>query len=157
MTLDRDAARLWRSPLFSEIDPAQLKMLAFAAARVRRSPGEVLIREGEKTNAAFIIISGAVKYQPPRTVEGTWKVLTEGAMIGEFSLLVGKPCQATFIAAEHLQALKISHNLISRFASEFPEIGECMLRAWKRRMSRTSHDLSELRLHLQQPASSSIR
>lgn len=150
MTLDRDAARLWRSPLFSEIDPAQLKMLAFAAARVRRRPGEVLIRDGEKTNAAFVIVSGAVKYQPKETPEGTWKILTEGAMIGEFALLTGKPSQVTFIAAEHLQALKISRNLITRFASEFPEIGECMLRAWKRKMSRTSADLRILRSQLMQ-------
>ncbi|PLX44145.1 MAG: hypothetical protein C0605_03025 [Hyphomicrobiales bacterium] len=150
MTLDRDAARLWRSPLFSEIDPAQLKMLAFAAARVRRRPGEVLIREGEKTNAAFVIMSGAVKYQPAESPEGTWKMLTEGAMIGEFALLTGKPNPVTFIAAEHLQALKISRNLISRFASEFPEIGESMLRAWKRRMSRSSSDLRALKAHLMQ-------
>ncbi len=150
MTLDRDAARMWRSPLFSEIDPAQLKMLAFAAARVRRRPGEVLIREGEKTNAAFVIVSGAVKYQPSGSHEGTWKVLTEGAMIGEYALLASKPSQVTFIAAEHLQALKISRNLITRFASEFPEIGECMLRAWKRKMSRTSYDLRALQSHLMQ-------
>lgn len=149
MTLDRDAARLWRSPLFSEIDPAQLKMLAFASARVRRQPGEVLVREGEQTNAAFVIMSGAVKYQPLGAPEGTWKILTEGAMIGEYALLTGKPAQATFIAAEHLQALKISRSLISRYASEFPEIGECMLRAWKRKMNRTTADLRALQTHLQ--------
>ena len=64
-----------------------------------------MIREGEKTNAAFVIVSGAVKYQPTGTPEGTWKILTEGAMIGEYALLAGRPSQVTFIAAEHLQAV----------------------------------------------------
>ncbi len=143
MSLDADAARLWRTPLFSEVDPAQLKMLAFAALRVRRRRGEVLVRQAERSNAAFIIISGAAKYTPEDRPGAYERRLATGAVIGEYALLIGKPSPITVIAVENLLALKISRELIERFTSEFPEIGERMLGAWRRRMRRTSMQLRQ--------------
>jgi CRP-like cAMP-binding protein len=143
MTLERDAARLWRTPLFSEVDPAQLKMLAFAAVRVHRRPGEILVRQAEKTNAAFVIISGRAKYTPERGRSQNERRLGPGAIIGEFALLTGKPSPVTIVAAEELVTIKITRDLIERFTHEFPEIGDRMLRAWKRRMKRTSQQLRQ--------------
>jgi len=143
MTLERDAARLWRTPLFSEVDPAQLKMLAFAAVRVNRRPGEILIRQAEKTNAAFVIISGKAKYTPEHGSAQSEHYLLPGAIIGEYALLTGKPSPVTVVAAQNLIAMKISKELITRFTREFPEIGERMLRAWKRKMRRTSQQLRQ--------------
>ncbi|HHK75191.1 MAG TPA: cyclic nucleotide-binding domain-containing protein [Rhizobiales bacterium] len=143
MTLEKDAARLWRTPLFSEVDPAQLKMLAFAAIRVRRRPGEILIRQAEKTNAAFVILRGRAKYTPENTTRQEERHLEPGAIIGEFALLTGKPSTVTIVAAEELEALKVTRDLIERFTREFPEIGERMLRAWRRRMRRTSQQLRQ--------------
>ncbi len=152
MTLEKDAARLWRTPLFSEVDPAQLKMLAFAAVRVKRRPGEILIRQAEKTNAAFVIISGKAKYTPEGGASRSERQLEPGAIIGEIALLTGKPSPVTIVAAEHLVAIKISRELIERFTHEFPEIGERMLRAWKRKMRRTSQQLRQFYAILEKDA-----
>ena len=44
--------------LFSGIEPTKLKLLAFTSDRVSYSAGEILFRQGDEGDAAYVILSG---------------------------------------------------------------------------------------------------
>ena len=154
--LERDATLLWRTPLFSEIDPAQLKMLVFAAERRRLRPGQLLVRKEEVSHAAFVIIAGSVQVEVTGGSAIRHLKLGPGAIIGELALLTGKPSPVSIMAAEPLEVLKLTRELVERFISEFPEIGERMLHAWQRRVERSFADMRQMEalLRNREPAAS---
>ena len=51
---------LRRIPLFANIDPARLKLLAFTSDRMAFAAGQELFHEGDAGDAAYVIIDGAV-------------------------------------------------------------------------------------------------
>src|SRR3546814_13958882 len=59
MSIDQEVEILRRIPIFAKIDPAKLKLMAFASERVTYKPGQALFRQGERGEAAFIVLEGA--------------------------------------------------------------------------------------------------
>ena len=45
-------------PLFSGVAPAKLKLLAFTSDRVTYAPGQMLFRQGDVGDAAYVVLSG---------------------------------------------------------------------------------------------------
>lgn len=58
MSLNEEVELLRRVPLFAKIDPSKLKLLAFTSQRLTYKPGDVLFRQGDPGDAAFVIIGG---------------------------------------------------------------------------------------------------
>ena len=58
MSLKQEFELLRRVPMFTEIEPAKLKLLAFMSERVAFDPGKQLMRQGDPTDAAYLIIDG---------------------------------------------------------------------------------------------------
>ena len=58
MSLQQEFEFLRRVPMFAEIEPAKLKLLAFMSERVGYDPGKVLFRQGDRGDAAYLIIDG---------------------------------------------------------------------------------------------------
>ncbi|MEN8196437.1 MAG: cyclic nucleotide-binding domain-containing protein, partial [Pseudomonadota bacterium] len=58
MSLQQEVDLLRKIPMFAKIEPAKLKLLAFTSERLSYSDGDVLFRQGEAGDAAFVIISG---------------------------------------------------------------------------------------------------
>ena len=58
MSVRPDAETLRQIPIFADCEPVHLQLLAFAAERQHFISGESIIRQGEKANAAFLILSG---------------------------------------------------------------------------------------------------
>src|SRR3546814_9235808 len=52
MSIDQEVEILRRIPIFAKIDPAKLKLMAFASERVTYKPGQALFRQGERGEAA---------------------------------------------------------------------------------------------------------
>lgn len=75
-------------------------MLALTAAlpEVRLAPGEALVREGGRGGGLWILVSGALRVRKGETAVNT--VSAPGAVIGEMSLLLGRPYSATVEALE---------------------------------------------------------
>ncbi len=58
MSLHEEVDMLRRIPLFSQIEPPKLKLIAFTSERVAFDAGHTLFHQGDAANAAYIIIEG---------------------------------------------------------------------------------------------------
>src|SRR3546814_11309382 len=58
MSLNEEVELLRRIPLFAKIEPSKLKLLAFTSQRLTYKPGDMLFRQGDPGDAAFVIIGG---------------------------------------------------------------------------------------------------
>jgi CRP-like cAMP-binding protein len=143
MSLDEEVDVLRRIPLFGNIEPAKLKLLAFTSERLTYDKGQALFRQGDMGDAAYIILEGeadvVVSMPPgePRKVAG----LGRHDIIGEIAVLCDVPRTATVIAGSRLVTLKISKDNFIRMITEFPQMAVEILRELARRLEKTTQQL----------------
>ncbi len=145
MGLEQEVEVLRRIPLFANIEPARLKLMAFASQRMTFKPNQALCREGEAGDAAYIIVEGTADILKD-TEDGPVKVAQVGrnAIIGEIAILIDVPRTASVVATEELTALKITKDLFYRLIADFPEMGVEIMRVLARRLEETTAKLGEV-------------
>ena len=145
MSLNEEVELLRNIPLFSNIEPSKLKLLAFTSERLTFEPGQNLFRQGDYGDAAYIIVDGEADVIVD-TPGGPLKVATMGRndFVGEIAILCDVPRTATVTAATRLTTLKISKELFFRLISEFPQMAIELMRELAMRLERTTADLREL-------------
>jgi CRP-like cAMP-binding protein len=145
MSIDQEVEILRRIPIFSKIDSAKLKLMAFASERVTFKPGQTLFKQGERGDAAFIVLSGTadVLINAPN---GPLRVasLSENEIIGEIAILCDIPRTATVEAATELTTLRITADLFFRMLMDFPEMGVEVMRVLAHRLEQTTAQLREV-------------
>jgi len=145
MSLQQEVDLLRRIPLFSKIQPAKLKLLAFTSERLCYRADDVLCRQGEAGDAAFVIIKGDAEVSI-ETDKGPLVVanLSDNDLVGEIAILCDIPRTATVTATTELEALRITKDLFFRLAKEFPEIGIEIMRELAHRLEHTNARLREV-------------
>src|SRR3954468_12087951 len=110
MTLETEVQSLRQVPMFRDIDPARLKLLAFTSERVQFAPGQRFFSQGDASDAAYVILDGEanVLINAPH---GEIKVAEVGrnALVGEMGILSDAPRSATIAAAQPTTALRIDN------------------------------------------------
>ena len=146
MGLKDEVELLRRVPLFAQIEPAKLKLLAFTSERMTFSPDQAFFRQGDSGDAAYVLISGEAEVLA-ETPDGEIPVAKIGpnAIIGEIAILCDVPRTATVKASSKLEALKIDKEDFLRLIREFPEMGIEVMRELADRLSQTTAELSEAR------------
>src|SRR5262245_12639505 len=106
MLLKDEVELLRRVPLFSGIEPAKLKLLAFTSDRLSFEPGQVLFEQGDPGDAAYVVLSGTADVLVRRETN-TIKVanLAPNSIVGEIAILCDIPRTATVQAATKLVTL----------------------------------------------------
>ena len=61
MSLNEEVDLLRKIPLFSNIEPSKLKLLAFTSERLKFREGTELFHQGDMGDSAYIIIDGSVR------------------------------------------------------------------------------------------------
>lgn len=99
MTLDNEVLALRQVPMFAEVDPARLKLLAFTSERVSFMDGQPFFRQGDMADAAYVLLSGRADVLID-TPSGPLKVAEFGAndLLGEMGILGDAPRSATIVA-----------------------------------------------------------
>jgi CRP/FNR family transcriptional regulator, cyclic AMP receptor protein len=142
---------LRRMPLFSEIEPARLKLLAFMSERVGFDPGKNLCRQGDPADAAYLIIEGEadIILEGPA---GPITVATLGAneIVGETGILCDAPRNATVRAKDRLVALRIARDPFMRMVREFPSMAVSIMRELAHRLELTNNQLRAARTEVNQ-------
>ena len=144
MSLKEEVELLQRIPFFTHIEPAKLKLLAFTSERVGFDPGQVLFKQGDMGDAAYIIIEGDAEVLVD-TVGGQAVVATLGknAFVGEIAILCDVPRTATVRAKGRVVALRISKELFMRLITEFPQMAIAIMRELAHRLEMTNQRLRE--------------
>lgn len=150
-TLTEEVDILRRIPLFSGIDPAKLKLLAFASERKDYDAGQNLFRQGEVGDAAYVIVNGVADIIV-ETSAGEIRVaeFKDNAFIGEIAILCDVPRTATVRAQTNLEVLKVKKEHFLGLIRDFPELGIEVMRELASRLSKTTAELSDTRREIEQ-------
>ncbi len=144
MSLNEEVELLRRIPMFAKVDPAKLKLLAFASERITFEAGQELFRQGDVADAAYIIIEGAAEViiDTPR---GPITVATLGVndFVGEIGIICDVPRTATVRAVARLTTLKITKELFLQMISDFPAMAVEIMRVLAQRLEHTNMRLRE--------------
>jgi CRP-like cAMP-binding protein len=145
MSIDQEVDILRRIPIFAKIDPPKLKLMAFASERVTYKPGQTLFKQGERGDAAFIVLEGTADVLI-NAANGPLRVasLSENEIIGEIAILCDIPRTATVQAATELTTLRITADLFFRMLMDFPEMGVEVMRVLAHRLEQTTAQLREV-------------
>jgi CRP-like cAMP-binding protein len=143
MSLKQEFELLRRVPIFAEIEPARLKLLAFMSERVGFDPGKLLMRQGDPADAAYLIIEGEVEVVLD-TPAGQFTVATLGAndFVGDMGILGNVPRAATVRAKDRVIALRISKEPFMRMVREFPSMAVSIMQELAQRLESTNRQLS---------------
>ena len=142
MGLAQEVEILKRIPLFANIDPAKLKLMCFASERMTFKDNEVLCRQGETGDSAFIILDGAADVQVD-SPDGPMSVatLTKNDIVGEIAILCDVPRTATVAAKGELVTLKVTKEFFFSMIKDFPEIAVEIMRVLAHRLEVTTREL----------------
>lgn len=147
--LKDEVQTLRQVPLFAGVAPAKLKLLAFASDRVSYRPGEILFRQGDPGDAAYVILEGRADILAEAN-GGQIKIaeLADNAIVGEIAILCDVSRTATVKAAGPLEALRIRKDDFLKLLADYPDMMLEILRSLAQRLTRTTSELTEARAQI---------
>jgi len=142
MNLNQEVELLKGVPIFSKVEPAKLKLLAFTSERLSFGEGQELFHQGDQGDAMYVILSGAADVLID-TPGGPIAVaeLKRNGFVGEIAILCDVPRTATIKAKEPLTTLKISKDMFYRLVAEFPQMAIEIMRELAHRLEDTNQKL----------------
>jgi CRP-like cAMP-binding protein len=151
MSINQEVELLRRIPMFAKIDPAKLRLLAFASERITFPAGEILFRQGDPADAAYLLIDGGVAV----TVDlpsGPLLVARVGKdqIVGEIGIICDVPRTATVTAETETVTLKITRDLFFQMINDFPVMGVEIMRVLAHRLEHTTVQLRNCQQRLSQ-------
>jgi len=140
-----EEVRLLRTiPLFSALDPNVIKLLAFTSPRLTYKRGEVIVKQGEPGDAAFIVISGRGEIWLTTDEAQTLKLrdVEPKEVIGEIALLVDQPRSATIRVVEDMTVLKLDKAEFLGLVRQDQAVSVQLLRVLAERLDLTTKQLT---------------
>ena len=136
-------------PLFSGLSASELKLLAFTSEVHCFAPGDVLMRQGDPADCAYVILEGEAEVLA-NTPAGEFVVATLGpnAMPGEIGILTDAPRSATVRAKARVRALRITPDVFLRLASGRPERALQVMRQLSAHIAKDLRTLAALKEEL---------
>ncbi len=147
MGLEQEVEILRRIPLFQNIEPSKLKLMAFASERVTFAEGNALFHQGEEGDAAYIVLEGTADVRVTGERGEAITVAQVGAndIVGEIAILCDVPRTASVVATGELTTLRITKELFFRMVHDFPQIGVEVMRVLAHRLETTTRQLRAAR------------
>lgn len=142
MSLNDEVRILRQVPLFSGVDPARLKRLAFDSTRIHFEAGEALFRQGDYGDSAYLLLNGRAEVLAD-SVKGPVRVaeIPERSIVGEMAVLCEGGRTATVRAMEPLDALRIGRDELMRMLGSDATMTLGMLRVVAARLRDTTDEL----------------
>ena len=144
MNLNEEVEILKGVPLFTKMEPARLKLLAFTGERMTFNAGQEVCHQGEPGDAMYVILGGVADVLID-TPAGQLNVaqLKKNGFFGETAILCDAPRNATIKASESLLTLKINKDMFYRLISEFPSMAMEIMRELAHRVDDTNRKFQE--------------
>ena len=142
MNLNEEVELLKRVPIFSKIEQAKLKLLAFTSERVNFAVGQEVCHQGDPGDTMYVILGGTADVLID-TAGGQIAVaeMKKNSFFGEIAILCDVPRTATIKAKEPLSTLKITKDMFYRLVAEFPQMAVEIMRELAHRLEDTNEKL----------------
>ena len=137
-----------RVSLFSTLSPEQAEGLAGAVSKKSFKRGEVLVEQGKKCNALYIILVGRTRVlmTDNNGREVILATLSSGDYVGEMSLIDNEPHSATVVADQEVDVLVLGRDSFLRCLNENMEMAHAVMRVLVQRLRKASENISSLAL-----------
>lgn len=135
--------RLRQTELFWDLSEAEATVLATFLERVEHQPGDVIVRQGDPSDAVYFLESGAVQVGATGA-GGTTLVLAElgsGDYFGEIGIVTGAERIADVVALEPVTLLRLAKDDYARYLSEVDEVQQALRLTAADRASDTARQL----------------
>ena len=144
--LKEDVEVLREVPIFASVELSKLKMLAFASQRLAFETGDVLCREGDRGDTAYVIIQGTADVFV-RAGDSDVKVASVGRndFVGDMAILCDMPRTATVRAASRCETLVVGKSQLVGLLKSFPDMSIAMMRVLAGRLERSNRALAQVR------------
>ncbi|MDE0944376.1 MAG: Crp/Fnr family transcriptional regulator [Alphaproteobacteria bacterium] len=145
MSLNEEVELLRSIPLFANIEPSKLKLLAFTSERLAFQEGQSLFHQGDIGDAAYLVVDGTadVVIEGPDDTRITVAQIERNAFVGEIAILCDVPRTATITATSKLDTLRISKDLFFRLVNEFPTMAVEIMRELAHRQEQSNLQLTK--------------
>lgn len=131
-----DPDKLPWTPLFSDLDQAELSHVIDKMQPVFAAEGTVVCVEGDPADSLFVISSGVVRISS-RDAQGNPMWLTnlgEGEFFGEFGYFADGKRHAEVVATQDAELLQIGRKEFAEIVAEFPRVQEVLHRFYRERV-----------------------
>lgn len=137
-----------RVPLFSLLTTDQAQSIADSVVKRRFKRGELIVEQGTKSNALFILLNGRARVLTAdnRGREVILAVLQPGDYVGEMSLIDHEPHSATVRAEVQTDMLVLGRNEFSRCLPDSSSLSYAILRGLVARLRNADRQIESLAL-----------
>ena len=148
MTMLSSLDLIRRVPLFSMLTESQAISVADAVVKRRFKRGEVIVEQGKKTNALFILLNGRARVvtADSRGREVILATLQPGDHIGEMSLIDNEPHSATVRAEVQTDVLMLGRIEFARCLPENSSMAYAVMRGLVQRLRHADRKIESLAL-----------
>lgn len=116
------------TPLFAGLSSEVLEALVGNLELVELDPGQLLFREGDPSDALYVVVEGQVAMRTMGPPVGEEQRLGPGAFLGEVALLTDQPRSATVTAVAAAELLRIDRGTLSDVLGEHGDMLRAVLR-----------------------------
>ena len=137
-----------RVPLFSMLTESQANAVADAVIKRRFKRGEMIVEQGKKSNALFILLNGRARVvtADSRGREVILATLQPGDHIGEMSLIDNEPHSATVRAEVQTDVLMLGRLEFARCLPENSSMAYAVMRGLVQRLRHADRKIESLAL-----------
>lgn len=123
MSLEKDIDLLRQVPFFADFNDDQLRLVAFGAETRLYRAKQVLFRQGDLADSAFIIAKGEVRMTLTQDgMDQQFQSLSVGSLIGEMALVAETRRSAMATAVEDVRCIQIRRSVLRRVMDEYPDL-----------------------------------
>lgn len=135
-------------PLFNEMEPAEIDLIARGAREFRVARGEVLFQRGDASNGFYLVVHGQIKLalSSPQGVEKVVELIGPGQSFGEAVMFMDKRYPVYAQALMDTLLLHISKTVVFDAIAHDPNLARKMLAGLSFRLHRLIHDVESCTL-----------
>jgi CRP-like cAMP-binding protein len=137
-----------RVPLFSMLTSSQAEQVAQGVVKRRFRRGEIIVEQGRKSNALFILLTGRARVltADARGREVILAMLHPGDYVGEMSLIDNQPHSATVRAEVQTDVLVLGRTEFARCLPENSSLSYAIMRGLVARLRAADRQIESLAL-----------
>ncbi len=134
-------------PLFSGVEPRQLRLLAYSADWVSARAGSRVFRAGVEADGAYILVSGAAELQWPGHRPGEQPIteVLPGRLIGDLSVIAAWPRAFDMVVTQDMRALRVGKRELQDLIEQDPAVANSLLRTVAGYLLHSAEELRRLR------------